>query len=174
MLSSRLVVNADIFSETHRISCRIVCGMSGLLGQLNDVNTSLLEIEEVYYSRLQQPAKIAAHFESAHVAKDRAALIVLARREDLGPHGLSTGGFSRRIPAAAVITTPEYEVHGTVEVLNKWDPSALLVGGTGRFLQVHNATATATLYPDTTYSGGVILVNRNRVEMAALAARGKS
>jgi hypothetical protein len=174
MLSSRLVVHADIFSETHRISCRVVCGMSGLVGQLNDVNTSLVEIEEVYYSRLQQPAQIVAHFESAHVAKDRAALIVLARREDLGPHGLSTGGFSRRIPAPAVITTPEYEVRGRVDVLNKWDPTELLVGGTGRFLQVHEASAVATLYPDTTFSGAVILVNRNRIEMMALASRSKT
>jgi hypothetical protein len=99
---------------------------------------------------------------------------VLARREDLGPHGLATGGFSRRIPMQALVTTPAYEVQGTLEVVNRFDAAELLVGGTGRFLQVYNAAAVATLFPETSFSGAVILVNRQRIEMVAPAPRSKT
>lgn len=174
MISSRLVVHADIFSETHRLSGRIVCGPSGLIGLLNDVTTSLVEIEDAYFSRLQQPAKIVNHLNQAHLNKSHLSLIVLARREDLGPHGLATGGFSRRIPIPVILTTSAYEVHGTIEVVNKYDPAELLVGGTGRFVQVYSAEAVATLYPDLTYSGAVILVNRQMIELVAALPRNKA
>jgi hypothetical protein len=174
MLSSRSVVNADIFTEAHRISCRIAVGPSGLVGQLNDATTSLLDVEDVYFSRLQQPAKIVAQFESAHVNKAHLTLVVLARREDLGPQGLARGGYTRVFPVSALVTTPEYEVQGTVEVVRQFDAAELLVGGAGRFLQVYNAAAVATLYGDTSFAGGVILVNRGRVEMIAQNARGKA
>jgi hypothetical protein len=174
MISSRSVVNADIFSETHRISGRIVCGPSGLVGVLNDSTTSLVELEDAYYSRLQQPAKIINHLDEAHCAKANLVLIVLARREDLGPHGLARGGYSRTIPIPVLVTTPEYEVQGTIEVVNRFDAAELMVGGTGRFVQVYNAAAVATLFPESSISGAVILVNRQRIEMAAAIPRGKA
>jgi hypothetical protein len=174
MLSSRLVVHADIFTETHRLSGRIVCGPSGLIGLLNDVTTSLVELEDAYFSRLQQPAKIITHFDQAHLNKAHLSLIVLARREDLGPHGLATGGFARRIPIPVLVTTSGYEVQGTIEVVNKYDAAELLVGGTGRFVQLYTATAVATLFPDLSYSGAVILVNRQMIELVSPIPRSKA
>jgi hypothetical protein len=168
-----MIVNADVFSETHRISGRIICPPSGLIGLLNDATTSLIDIEDAYYSRLQQPAKITTHLELAHFTKAHLIMIVLARREDLGPHGVATGGFSRRIPVPVLVTTPEYEVQGAIEVLNKFDAAELLVGGTGRFIQIYNAAAVATLFPETSFSGAAILVNRGRIEMVAPTARSK-
>ena len=174
MISSRMVVHADIFSDTHRVSGRIVCGPSGLIGLLNDINNSLIEIEDAYFSRLQEPAKITSHLDLAHFAKAHLVLVVLARREDLGPHGLATGGFSRRIPMPAILSTASFEVQGTLEVVNKFDAAELLVGGTGRFVQVYSAAAVSTTYPATSFSGAAILVNRQRIEMVAPAPRGKS
>ena len=174
MISSRTVVNADIFSETHRISGRILCSASGLVGLLNDSTTSLVDVEDAYYSRLQQPAKITTHLELAHLSKAHLVMIVLARREDLGPHGVASGGFARRNSINALVTTPEYEVQGTLEVVHKFDAAELLLGGTGRFLQVYNASAVATMYPETSFSGAAILVNRARVEMIAPTSRSKA
>jgi hypothetical protein len=141
---------------------------------LNDATSSLLDVEDVYFSRLQQPAKIVAQYESAHVTKAHLTLVVLARREDLGPQGLARGGYTRVFPVPVLVTTPEYEVQGTVEVVRQFDAAELLVGGTGRFVQVYNAAAVATLYSDTSFSGGVILVNRSRVELIAPASKGKA
>lgn len=174
MIASRTAINADFMTNAHRVSSRISVGPTGLIGMLNDVTTSLIDIEDAYYSRLQQPAKINGHLETAHVNKAHLALVVLARRADLGPQGLARGGFSRLLPVPVLLTTALFEVQGSVEVVNKFDPAELLMGGTGRFLLIYNATAVTTSYPDSTFSGGAILVNRTLVEMVAPAARGKS
>ncbi len=173
MISSRSGVNIDILSEAHRISCRISVGPSGLLAQLNDATSSLAEVEDAYFSRLQQPAKIVAHFETAHIAKSAAGLIVVARREDLGPHGLPRTGYSRILTVPVLLTTPQFEVQGQIEFVHKYDAAELLVGGTGRFVMVFNASAIATAFPETTFSGGAILVNRSQVEMIAPVQRAK-
>ena len=174
MISSRSGINIDLFSETHRFSGRIAVGPSGLLAQLNDANNSLMEIEDAYFSRLDQPAKIVGHYELAHLTKAQAVLIVLARREDLGSHGQLRSGYSRVITVPVQITTPQFEVQGQVEVIHKYDAADLLIGGTGRFVMVFNAAAIATAYPDTTFAGGAILVNKAQVEfIAPLTARSK-
>ena len=173
MLASRMIIHADVFSDTHRVSGRIVCGPSGLFGLLNDINNSLIEIEDAYFSRLQEPAKITSHLDLAHFAKAHLVLVVLARREDLGPHGLATGGFARRTPMPAILTTASFELKGSLEVVNKFDAAELLVGGTGRFLQLYSAAAISTTYPETSFSGAAILVNRQRIEMVAPMPRSK-
>ncbi|MCC7362484.1 MAG: hypothetical protein IT317_23590 [Anaerolineales bacterium] len=174
MISSRNGINIDLFSEAHRFSGRISVGPSGLLAQLNDANSSLMEIEDVYFSRLDQPAKIVAHFETAHLTKAQAALIVLARREDLGSHGQVRAGYSRVVSVPVQITTPQFEVQGQIEVIHKYDAAEVLIGGTGRFVMVFNAAAIATAYPETTVAGGAILVNKAQVELIApITARSK-
>ena len=174
MIGTRGGINIDILSDAHRISCRLAVGPSGLLAQLNDATSSLAEVEDAYFSRLQQPAKIVAHFEAAHIAKSQAVLVVVARREDLGPHGQPRSGYSRVIAVPVLITTPQFEVQGQIEVIHKYDAAELLVGGTGRFVMVFNAAAIATAFPETSFSGGAILVNRSQVEMIAPVTRAKA
>jgi hypothetical protein len=174
MLPSRSVINLDLLTQSYRISCRLNVGATGLIGLLNDVNTSLIDMEEAYYSRLQQPAKIVAHLPTAHMNKTNVALVVLTRREDLGPQGLTRGGFSRLLPVPVLITTPSFEIQGSVEVVSKFDPSELLMGGTGRFVNVYSANAMAATNPETVFSGAVILVNRAEIELIAPMVRAKA
>jgi hypothetical protein len=173
MLASRSSVNVDLLTDGLRISCRITVGPSGLFGLLNDVNTSLVDLEDTYYSRLTQPAKIVAHLDTAHVAKNNVELVVLGRREDLGPQGLARGGYSRLLPVPVLVTTAGFEVQGSIDVVTKFDPSELLMGGTGRFLNVYSANALMIASPETVFSGAVILVNRTAVQMIAPMTKGK-
>jgi hypothetical protein len=174
MLATRGSVHVDLLTPGFRISCRINTGPTGLIGLLNDSNTSLLDLEDVYYSRLTQPAKITSHLETAHLAKDNLTLVVLSRREDLGPQGLARGGYSRLIPVPVLVTTATFEIQGSIDVVNKFDPSELLMGGTGRFINVYSASALMVASPDTVFSGAVILVSRSAVEMLAHQAKGKA
>src|SRR5437763_6880984 len=164
MPGSRANVNLDLLTQAFRISCRVNVGTTGLIGLLNDVTTSLIDVEDVYYSRLNQPAKIVSHLDSAHVAKSNLALVMLNRREDLGPPGRVRGGYSL-LPVPVLVTTAAFEVQGTIEVVTKLEAVELLMGGTGRYLNVYNASACMALSPETIFSGAVILVNRNTVEM---------
>ncbi len=170
----RLSVNVDCLTDTHRLSCRVPVGSPGLITVLNDSLHSLLEAEDVYFSRLQQPAKIVSHFEAASLNKTSLALVVVNRREDLGPQGIARGGYSRLEAVPVSISTPQYEVTGTVEVLKQFDPAELLFGGSARFLPVYDACAVPTQFPETFYTGGVILINRLMVTLIALLPRGKA
>ena len=174
MLGSRNSVNVDLLTQSFRISCRVTVGPSGLIGLLNDSVTSLIDVEDAYYSRLIQPAKIVSHLDTAHVAKNNLTLVVLARREDLGPQGLARLGYSRLLPVPVLVTTISFEIQGSIDVLTKFDPAELLVGGTGRYLNVYNASAIMAASPETVFSGAVILVSRAAVAMVASIAKGKA
>jgi hypothetical protein len=174
MLASRGSVNADLLTAAFRISCRVSVGPSGIIGLLNDVTTSLIDLEDAYYSRLTQPAKIVSHLDTAHMAKNNLVLVVLSRREDLGPQGLARGGYSRLLPVPVLVTTTAFEIQGSIGVVTKFDPAELLVGGTGRFLNVYTASALMVTNPETVFSGAVILVNRTAVEMLAPMTKGKA
>jgi hypothetical protein len=174
MLATRGNVHVDLLTPSYRISCRIITGPSGLIGQLNDSNTSLLDLEDVYYSRLTQPAKIISHLETAHLAKNNLTLVVLSRREDLGPQSLSRGGYSRLMPVPVLITTATFEIQGSIDVVSKFDLSEYLMGGAGRFINVYGASALMVASPDTVFSGAVVLISRSAVEMLAHQAKGKA
>jgi len=115
-----------------------------------------------------------AHLPTAHMLKANAALLLLARREDLGPQGLSRGGYTRLLQVPVLITTPNFEIQGSVEVVTKFDASELLVGGTWHFINVYGANATPASDPATVFSGAVVLVNRAQIELIAPVVRAKA
>ena len=173
MISSRSVVRSDFLSQTYRVTCRVTVLPTGLMSLLNDVTASLVEVEDAYFSRLQQPAKILWHFETTYLHKSNVSMVILPRREDLGPQGLARGGYTRLIPIPVLLTTLAFEIRGTLEVVNKLDAAEVLVGGTGKYMVVYDARAVATQYPDTPFSGAAILVNRTQVEALAPLSKGK-
>lgn len=174
MLVTRSSVNADILTVGLRISCRVIVGPTGLYGMFNDITTSLVDLEDAYYSRLTQPAKIVSHLETAHMAKNNLSLVLLSRREDLGPEGLARGGYSRLLPVPVLVTTNAFEIEGSIDVVTQFDPAALLVGGTNRFLNLYSASARMVTNPDIVFSGAVILVNRSAVDLMAPMTKGRA
>ncbi len=173
MPASRLNLHVDFLSNSHRVSCRVSAGPSGLMALLNDTTTSVVEIEDGYLSRLAQPAKILTHCENGYLQKAGISLCIVTRREEIGPTGMARGGFSQVSERSVLITTSQFEVEGMVEVVSKFDPAEILVSGTGRFFPVYNASAWATAFPEFPFAGGVILVNRQLVMLLAQINRGK-
>jgi hypothetical protein len=92
----------------------------------------------------------------------------------LGPQGLARGGYSRLVPVPILVTTSTFEIQGSIDVVVKFDPSELLMGGTSRYLNMYNASALMATSPETVFSGAVILVSRTAVEMVAPVAKGKA
>ena len=174
MLASHLVINVDFFSDTHRISGRTTVSANGMLGVLNDSNTSLIEVENAYLSRLQSPAKIEAHFDRISLNKANVALVILNRREDLGPVGLARGGYSQVLSVPVLLTTAAFEIRCVIEVLHKLDASVLLTGGTARYMPIYKASLTALAYTETPFTGEAVALNRNLVEALASIPKGKS
>jgi len=171
----RIVINADFFTETHRLSGRVEVGAAGLIGLLNDSTSSLIEVQNTYVSRLQEPTKIVANAEVATLSKANLTLVILSRREDIGPLGAAPAGtgYTRLVSSPVLVTTPTFEVRGYVETLGKPDPVALLVAGPNKVMLLYKATVVATLYVDIPYSGEAVLINRTQVQALAQMARGK-
>jgi hypothetical protein len=174
MLASHITIHTDFFSTTHRISGKVLVGANGLLGLLNDVNTSLVEVENAYLSRLAEPSKIEAHFERLSVNKHNLELVILTRREDLGPVGLARGGYTQVASMPVMLTTAVYEIRGVIEITSKLDASALLTGGTGKYTPVYKVSIHSTLYPESPFTGEAIALNRTLVESLAPLPKGKA
>jgi hypothetical protein len=174
MPTLRLAVNVDLITDTHRLTCRVPVGSAGLIAALNDPLHSMLEAEDVYYSRLQQAAKIVSHFDSASLNKNSISLVVVARREDLGPQGIARGGYTRVEAVPVTVATAQFEISGSVEILKQFDATELLFGGSARYLPIYAASAVPAQFPDSAFTGAAILVNRQMVTLVAQLPRGKA
>jgi hypothetical protein len=79
---TRGMLTADFFTHSYRISGRIGVGASGIYGILGDKTSVYMELEDAYVSRINDPAKIVAHYALSALRKERISFIVLNRREE--------------------------------------------------------------------------------------------
>jgi hypothetical protein len=170
------LLNVDIISQAHRISCRVEVGATGLIGLLNDVQTSLVDVEAAYVSRIQNPAKIVANFEIGSLNKNNLIMAIVTRRESLGPQAFSSGGYSRLLPCPVLVTTEAFEIRADIEVPGKLDASAILIGGGGgKFMPLFKAKIIALQYPEAPpLTAEAMLINRTLVAALAAIAKGKA
>jgi hypothetical protein len=176
---TRNALNVDFFTDTHRITCQVEPGTIGLVGMLNDANSSLFVARNAYFSRLHQPTKIVANFEEIHLVKAHVALGLLNRREDLGPQGFLRPGGGRTLSAPVYLTTETFEIRGTTEFTSRIDPDNLLVGGVGlsaaRYTMLYNATIVVTSYPDLPpFSASALVFNRSYATGMGILTKGKA
>jgi len=167
-------INVDLLTDTHRISCRLEAGNLGIIGVLNDVTTSVFQVEDAYISRLQQPAKIIEHRPVVNIAKATLSLALIGRREEIGPQGLARGGYTQMVPLTVLITTTAFEIHCNLELPGKLDAGALLAGGTGKYILAYKATIIATTKSEIPYTSEVLIINRQLVETVAPDQGGKT
>ena len=146
----------------------------GTIGLLNDINTSVFPVEDAYISRLTQPAKIIEHYPTVNIAKATVALVLIARREELGPLGLARGGYTRIVPFPVLITTTAFEIHGQLEQPGKLDVGALLGIGTGKFIPAYKVTVVPTALPDIPFTSEVLIINRSLITLIAPEQGGKT
>ncbi len=175
----RQIINVDFLTDIHRISCQVEVINTGFIGLVNDVTNSLFSARNVYISRLNAPAKIVAHFEEAALPKANLIVGLLSRREDLGPASYLRGGASKVLPTQVFFTTHSFEIRATVEVVARFDPDAILVGGgsgggTGRFTVAYNGTINSVFYPETPYIAPALVINRTLVTHLAALAKGRA
>ena len=167
-------INADLLTDTHRITCRIEAGNMGTIGLLNDINTSVFPVEDAYISRLAQPAKILEQYPLVYIAKATVTLVLVSRREELGPVGLARGGYTHIVPFPVMIATTAFEIHGQLEQPGKLDVAALLGIGTGRFIPAYKVTVVASSFPDVPFTSEVLVINRNLITLIAPEQGGKA
>ncbi len=92
----------------------------------------------------------------------------MVRREDLGPQALTRGGYVRITEFPLRITTPVYELDGTLEWAGRFDFTAIMMEGTRDFIPMYNTIITAILLPALRVESPAVLFNRKQVDILAL------
>src|SRR5882672_3890759 len=124
------VISADFFTPSYRIVGKTMVPNTGILGLVNDPTTSFMEILDARMARAHMPSKLVDHYEVVRIVKSQIFAISLARREDVGAQMLTRGGYVRMTEFPLRITTPVYELDGTLEWPGRFDFNTIMVEGT--------------------------------------------
>ncbi len=160
-------LTADIFSDTHRISTQMSLRGRILSDVLNDANTSYLELDIAYVSRIDHPGEILADYSLSIVRKDRLTFVVVAALSDMALKqnpALKVG--ARTWPV--YITVPGFEINGFIHAPLNIDLRALMATGVERFIPVFDGKATLSMNQSMQFSGELILINKTAVEVLCL------
>lgn len=159
---------ADMYTAGYRIVGKMMVASGGLMGIMNDITKSHLEIHDARLARIHMPTKLVDHFEVIRLVKLHVFAMCAARREDLGPTSSVRGAYSNVAPLPARLTTNVYEIDGKLEVAGRFDFASLISDKTRTFIPVFDATLSAILIPNLRVESPAVLFNREHVDMVAL------
>jgi hypothetical protein len=159
---------ADVYIAGYRVVGKIMVSTNGIMGILNDITKSHLEIHDARLARIHMPTKLVDHFEVVRLVKSHMFAICAARREDLGPTAVVRGGYSNMVSIPARLTTSVYEIEGKLEVVGRFDFVTLISDKTRNFIPLFDAALTAILIPNLKVESPGILFNREKIDMLAL------
>lgn len=167
---ARSLINLDLFTDSYRVTGRAMVGTGGIHAELGNPNSKFLEIQDAYISRIHDPGTIVANYNTASFKKDNINFIVLQDRREGIPvgtqHGRSVYTRGRHIPI--FMTVPSFEIRGETIHEGKASAREILVQSMGKFQLVFAAEASASSAPSISYSGDLILVQKDRVGIFCL------
>ena len=143
---------------------------AGVLGMLNDPNSSYIEVMDAKLARIHMPTKLVGEHKLIDLVKTNLFAVCLARREDAGPQTQARGGYQNLTSYAVRVTSQVYELEGTLEWSGRFDFGSIMVEGVRDFVPMFDAVLSATLIPQLRIESPAILFNRHQVDTLALAA----
>jgi len=158
----------DVYTSGYRVVGKVMVSTNGIMGVLNDITKSHLEVHDARLARIHMPTKLVDHFEIVRLVKKQIFAVCAARREDLGPTGIVRGGYSNVAPLPARLATSVFEIEGKLEVTGRFDFVTLISDKTRNFIPIFEATLTAILIPNLKVESPGILFNREQIDMLAL------
>lgn len=159
---------ADIYTSGYRVVGKVMISTNGIMGVLNDINKSHLELHDARMARIHMPSKLVDHFEVIRLVKSQIFAICAARREDLGPSGFQRGGYSNISALPVRITTQVYEAEGKLEVAGRFDFAVIIADKTRNFIPIYEAVLTAILIQNLKAESPAILINREKIDILGL------
>ena len=160
-------LTADIFADSHRISTQMALRGRVLSDVLNDSNTSYLELDIAYVSRIDHPGEILADYAVSIVRKDRLSFVVIASGLEMALKQNQATYLHRRL-WPVFVTVPYFEITGQIEAPSNVDLRALMAIGVERYVPVFNATATLSITQSIQFSGELILINKTSIEVLCI------
>ena len=170
----RRMLQVDFFTHAHRLSTQVNVYGQPLSDQLNDTRVSWIELEIAYISRIERPGEIIADYTVSALRKDHIAFAMISGSVEGAIKKVAyTSGFYAKRLHQVFAATGSFEVTGHIELMGKIDLHALLVASTERFMPVLNTTATISLFPATHFSAGMILINKDALEVFCIEEKGQ-
>jgi len=159
---------ADVYTSGYRVVGKIMVSTNGIMGVVNDITKSHMEIHDARLARIHMPTKLVDHFEVVRMIKSQVFAICAARREDLGPAGIQRGGYSNIVELPSRIATNVYELEGKLEVAGRFDFSVMIGDKARNFIPLYEASLSAILIPNLKVESPGVLFNREKVDFVAL------
>jgi hypothetical protein len=159
---------ADVYTSGYRLVGKVMVSNNGIMGVLNDITKSHLELHDARLARIHMPSKLVDHFEVVRLVKAQVFAVCAARREDLGPSQIQRGGYSNISAVPAKLATQVYEIEGKIEVAGRFDFTTMITDKTRNFIPVYEAVLAAILIPNLKAESPGILINREKVDILAL------
>jgi hypothetical protein len=159
---------ADVYTSGYRVVGKIMVTTNGIMGIMNDITKSHVEIHDARLARIHMPTKLVDHYEVVRLVKVQVFALCSARREDLGPTGIVRGGYSNISELPAHLSTSVFELEGKLQVAGRFDFVTMISDKTRNFIPIFDATLTAILIPNLKVESPGILFNREKIDMLAL------
>src|SRR3990170_788197 len=161
--SRRLTV--DFFTHSHRISTQFLVRGRPLVDTLNDHTLSFIELDLAYVSRIDKPGDLVADYAISILRKENVSFCVVAAQIELALKAVPQAQYLSRRSRHAFCTVPSFEIAGQIDVSGALDLHKMMAIGTERFMPIYKATATISLLQSVSFSGELILVNKERIQV---------
>ena len=161
-------VSVDVLTTSYRIVGKTMISNTGVIGMVNNPNSSFIEIHDARLARIHMPTKLADHYETIRLSKERLYAIALSRAEDVGPQAIARGGYAQTRRYGSFLTLGNYEIEGEIEWQGRFDFSILMTEGTRNFIPIYDANVTGTIIPTLKVDAPAALFNRKQVDLFAL------
>jgi len=156
--TNRLV--ADFLTHSHRISGSINVRQKKLADQLNDQSTSLLHLEEIYISSIGRPGDIMTSHSSSTLRKQNIVAVVVSHQDDGLQREHTYGSYFGAHLHKVFLTVAQFEVEGYLRLSGRFDLRTVLTSDARGFIPIIDGSIKASVYPDTIFTGGAILINQ--------------
>jgi hypothetical protein len=155
---------ANFFTHQYRIVGAARVGGQRLTDVLNDDLTSALELKDVELFRLLAPNKLVASHVAALLCKK--GILFAISGEQKG--SAAERRFFKHVDTVewdVFLTLPSFELTGKFHVRGTGDLRTMLLRWVGQFIPLTSAKAVYTFYPEVAFTGDVIIVNRDHMEL---------
>jgi hypothetical protein len=162
-------ITADFFTGSYRLSASVLVYKRRLIDILGDRTTDYLDLIDIYVSRINSPGNIVATYQKGSLVKTELNFILLSGlTESISKDRFYT---PNRVSLPIFIAMPSFEIGGKFQWLGDLEVKKILATDTQKFLPVLEATARNAHFPEVTFQGPALLVNKSRVEVLCIGGQ---
>ncbi len=166
-------ITIELLTSSYRIIGKTDVTSGGMIALLSDHTCSFIEVHDANMGRIHISNKVAEPAPIIRVVKDQIAAVCLSRREDVGPTAGNRPGYSRVYQYPLRLSTPVYEIEGTLEWAGRFDFTVVMVDGASDFVPLYDVSLGAIVFPSLLIQSPAVIFNRRHVNTLILMNEGQ-